>query len=140
MNRRTFLVSSSTAGVGTLLPAPAVGNNAETDSAERFSWNTGKLQFEFSVLEVRLGQDRILPIEGELFKYEQRHICAPVLIERFDGTKPPHAAPALPRKSGDRSANVRRYCTSIAETIASPLVGLNSRTNIPSLPLTSKRD
>jgi hypothetical protein len=54
MNRRTILISSGAAGVGALLPAPAVGNTAETDSAEGFSWNTGKLQFEFSVVEGRL--------------------------------------------------------------------------------------
>lgn len=36
------------------------------------------------------------------------------------------------------AAHVRHYCTSIAETIASPLVGLNSRITMPSLALTSK--
>jgi hypothetical protein len=56
MNRRTFLISSGVAGVGALLPAPAVGNTAETDSAERFSWDTGKLRFEFSVVGGRLRQ------------------------------------------------------------------------------------
>ena len=34
MNRRTFLISSGAAGVATLLGAPAVGDTAETDSAE----------------------------------------------------------------------------------------------------------
>jgi alpha-galactosidase len=65
MNRRTFLISTGVAGVGALLPAPAVGNTAETDSAERFSWNTGKLQFEFSVVEGRLRQHLILPVDVE---------------------------------------------------------------------------
>ena len=65
MNRRTFLISSSAAGVGALLPVPAVGNTAETDSAERFSWNTGKLQLEFSVVEGRLRQHLILPVGVE---------------------------------------------------------------------------
>jgi hypothetical protein len=27
--------------------------------------------------------------EGELLRYEQQHICDPVLVERFDGTKSP---------------------------------------------------
>jgi len=27
--------------------------------------------------------------EAELLRYEQHHICGPVLGERFDGTKPP---------------------------------------------------
>ena len=27
--------------------------------------------------------------ERELLRYEQQHICDPVLVERFDGTKPP---------------------------------------------------
>ncbi len=36
-------------------------------------------------------------------------------------------------------ATRRRYCTSIAETIASPFVGLNSRITMPSLAFTSKR-
>jgi hypothetical protein len=62
MNRRTFLISSGAASVGTLLPAPAIGNTAETDFAERFSWNTGKLQFEFSVAEGRLRQHLLLPV------------------------------------------------------------------------------
>ncbi len=27
--------------------------------------------------------------EGELLRYEQQHICDPVLVERFHGMKPP---------------------------------------------------
>jgi len=27
--------------------------------------------------------------EAELLHYEQQHICDPVLVERFDGAKPP---------------------------------------------------
>ena len=27
--------------------------------------------------------------KGELLRYEQKHICDPVLVERFNGTKPP---------------------------------------------------
>ena len=27
--------------------------------------------------------------EGELLRYEHQHICDSVLVERFDGTKPP---------------------------------------------------
>jgi hypothetical protein len=27
--------------------------------------------------------------KGELLRYEQQHICDPVLVERFDGTKSP---------------------------------------------------
>jgi alpha-galactosidase len=65
MNRRTFLISTGAAGVGTLLRAPAVGNTAETDSAERFSWNTGSLQVEFSIAEGWLRQHLILPVGVE---------------------------------------------------------------------------
>ncbi len=57
-----FLVSSSAAGVGTLLRAPAVGNTMEAESAEKFSWNTGKLKFEFSIAEEQLRQHLILPV------------------------------------------------------------------------------
>jgi hypothetical protein len=27
--------------------------------------------------------------ESELLKFEHEHVCDPVLIDRFDGTKPP---------------------------------------------------
>lgn len=41
----------------------------------------------------------------------------------------------VPNCEGSRA---RGYCTSIAETIASPLVGLNSRMTMPSFAFTSK--
>ena len=31
--------------------------------------------------------------EGHLLPYEEQHICDPVLVERFDGTKPPSSEP-----------------------------------------------
>lgn len=65
MNRRTFLISSSAAGVGALLSTSASGSPAASESAERFSWNTGQLQFEFSVVEGRLRQHLILPVGVE---------------------------------------------------------------------------
>lgn len=43
-----------------------------------------------------------------------------------------------PSEGGTGSAHLQRYCSSIAETIASPLVGLNSRITMPSLGLASK--
>ena len=43
-----------------------------------------------------------------------------------------------PSKGVTGPVHLRRYCTSIAETIASPLVGLNSRTTMRSLAFTSK--
>jgi alpha-galactosidase len=65
MNRRTFLISSSVAGVGALLSTSAGGSSAESDPAERFSWNTGQLRFEFSVAEGRLRQHLFLPVGVE---------------------------------------------------------------------------
>jgi alpha-galactosidase len=65
MNRRTFLISSGAASLGALLSAPAPGSDAGPDSAERLSWNSGQLQFEFSVVEGRLRQHLILPVGVE---------------------------------------------------------------------------
>jgi hypothetical protein len=62
MNRRTFLISSSFAGIGTLVSTSASGSAAEPEPAESFSWNTGQLQFQFSVAEGRLRQHLILPV------------------------------------------------------------------------------
>ena len=62
MNRRTFLISSGIAGIGALVSTSASGAAAEPESAEIFSWNTGQLQFQFSVVEERLRQHLILPV------------------------------------------------------------------------------
>ena len=61
MNRRSFLVSSGTAGIGALFSARGSGQPAPTMSAERFSWNAGDLHFEFSISEGRLRQHLFLP-------------------------------------------------------------------------------
>ena len=66
MNRRTFLIRQVPRVSEPCYRSPAVGNTAETDSAERISWNTGKLQFEFSVVEGRLRQHLILPLVSSL--------------------------------------------------------------------------
>lgn len=61
MDRRTFLISSGAAGLGALLAAPDTGHAAEVSPLENFSWNSGQLQFEFSVAEGRLRQHILLP-------------------------------------------------------------------------------
>lgn len=65
MNRRTFLISSGSAGVGALLSTSASASAAGPEPSERFSWNTGQLQFEFSIAEGRLRQHLILPVGVE---------------------------------------------------------------------------
>jgi alpha-galactosidase len=61
MNRRTFLVSSGAAGIGTLFVAGGSGQSAPAKPTERFAWNAGELQFEFSVSDGRLRQHMFLP-------------------------------------------------------------------------------
>lgn len=61
MNRRTFLVSSGAAGIAGLFAIPAASQSPVTTSAERFSWNAGELNFEFSLSEGRLRQHLFLP-------------------------------------------------------------------------------
>jgi len=61
MNRRTFLITSGAAGMGALVATRASGQSSATTSTERFLWNTGELQFEFSVSEGRLRQHMFLP-------------------------------------------------------------------------------
>ena len=61
MNRRTFLISSGAAGIGALFATRVSGEAAAATSAERFSWNSGQLQFEFSVHEGHLRQHMFLP-------------------------------------------------------------------------------
>ena len=65
MNRRTFLISSGAAGVGAVLSTSASGTATGPESADRLSWNTGHLQFEFSVVEGRLRQHLLLPVGVE---------------------------------------------------------------------------
>lgn len=65
MNRRRFLLSSGIAGIGALVSTSAGGSAAEPKSAERFAWNTGQPQFEFSVAEGRLRQHLILSVGVE---------------------------------------------------------------------------
>jgi hypothetical protein len=41
--------------------------------------------------------------EGELCRYEQQHICDPVLVERYNGGKPPSSGPL-----GDTEPAIRK--------------------------------
>jgi len=61
MDRRTFLISSGVAGLGTLFASPDSGRAAEPQSPETFSWNTGELEFTFSLPQGRLRQHIFLP-------------------------------------------------------------------------------
>jgi len=61
MNRRTFLISSGAAGIGALLAPDVFGQLADTSAAEMFSWYTGQVQFDFSVMRGRLRQHMLLP-------------------------------------------------------------------------------
>ena len=61
MNRRTFLISTGAAGIAALLAEHTPGQTAETNPAERFSWNAGQVKFEFSLAEGRLRQHLIPP-------------------------------------------------------------------------------
>jgi alpha-galactosidase len=61
MHRRTFLVSSGAAGLAALFATHASGQSAATTSTQRFSWNAGELDFEFSVSGGRLRQHLFLP-------------------------------------------------------------------------------
>jgi alpha-galactosidase len=61
MDRRTFLISSGVAGLGALFASPDSGQAAEPQSPETFSWNTGALDFTFSLPEGRLRQHIFLP-------------------------------------------------------------------------------
>jgi alpha-galactosidase len=63
MNRRTFLISSGAAGIGAVIPAIAPGQAAETNPVENLSWDSGQLQFQFSVTEERLRQHMFLPVD-----------------------------------------------------------------------------
>ncbi|HEV2174797.1 MAG TPA: alpha-galactosidase [Nitrospira sp.] len=66
MNRRTFLVSSGAASIAALVGAHASGQSAETTPADVFSWNSGKLRFEFSISGGRLRQQIFLPAGIEM--------------------------------------------------------------------------
>ena len=61
MNRRRFLISSGTAGIGALFAQNAPKQAAEISSANRFAWNSGQLEFNFSVSGRRLRQHMFLP-------------------------------------------------------------------------------
>ncbi len=61
MDRRTFLISSGVAGLGALFASPDSGYAAEPQSPEIFSWNTGELEFTFSLPQGRLRQHIFLP-------------------------------------------------------------------------------
>ena len=57
---------------------------------------------------------------------------------KTNGDSPKVTRRRPPSKGRIPTGHLRPYCTSIAETIASPLVGLNSRITMPSLAFTSK--
>ena len=61
MDRRTFLISSGVAGLGALFATPKSDYAAEQESPETFSWNTGELEFTFSLPQRRLRQHILLP-------------------------------------------------------------------------------
>ena len=61
MDRRTFLISSGVTGLGALFVSPDSAHAAEPQSPETFSWNTGELQFTFSLPQGRLRQHIFLP-------------------------------------------------------------------------------
>jgi alpha-galactosidase len=63
MNRRIFLISSGSAGIGALMPVKAAGQAAEANSANDISWNAGQLRFQFSLSEGRLRQHVLLPAD-----------------------------------------------------------------------------
>ena len=65
MNRQTFLISTGAAGSSALLSSSASITAAEPGAEERFSWNAGQLQFEFSVVEGRLRKHLLLPVGFE---------------------------------------------------------------------------
>ena len=45
--------------------------------------------------------------ERELLKFEQRHICDPVLVERFDRVKPPSSEPV--EEFQDRQSQISEF-------------------------------
>jgi len=61
MDRRTFLISSGVTGLGALLASPDSAHAVEPQSPETLSWNTGELQFTFSLSKGYLRQHIFLP-------------------------------------------------------------------------------
>ena len=61
MNRRNFLISTGAAGIGALFSQKAVCQTSETSAANRFTWNSGQLEFHFSISGGRLRQHMFLP-------------------------------------------------------------------------------
>jgi hypothetical protein len=61
IDRRTFLISSGAASLGALFASSYFGHAVDPQSPETFSWNTGELQFTFSLPQGRLRQHIFLP-------------------------------------------------------------------------------
>jgi len=56
MNRRTFLISSGATCIGALFAPQPFAQTPSSSPSEKFSWNTGSLQFDFSVVDGCLRQ------------------------------------------------------------------------------------
>lgn len=76
MNRRTFLISSGAAGIGALFATHASGQATAATPSQSLLWNTGDLQFEFSVVDGHLRQHLFLPI-GMSAPQESAHWVGP---------------------------------------------------------------
>src|SRR5690348_15850706 len=61
MKRRKFIVSSGAVCISSLLARNLAAQALAATSAERFSWQGGELQFNFSIAGDRLRQHLILP-------------------------------------------------------------------------------
>lgn len=61
MNRRTFLISSGAASLGALFAQDLVGQTGAPGIANTFTWNSGQLRFDFSMIGQSLRQHMCLP-------------------------------------------------------------------------------
>lgn len=82
MDRRQFLVSTGAAGIGALFATQACGQAAAVPSPEAFAWNTGDLDFQFSIANGCLRQHLFLPAgvsapqeSGQWFGVETGLLC-----------------------------------------------------------------
>ena len=115
-----------------------------TNSSSRSAVDTALEIFIFAE-RCRYGTRDFAPVTSSLHATESytgtrlderdRLVCT---CRKTNGDSPKLARRRPPLKGSIPTGHLRRYCTSIAETIASPLVGLNSRITMPSLAFTSK--
>lgn len=66
MNRRTFLISSGAAGIGSTFAHDLFAQIGVTGPADTFSWSSDQLRFDFSVSGGRLRQHICRPADVEL--------------------------------------------------------------------------